>query len=40
LESIGVRIAGLTQWYDVDSELLGQTPLPPRGITVLALRRR
>jgi hypothetical protein len=40
LEAIGVRIAGMAQWYDADSDLLSQMPPAPRGITIAALRRR
>ncbi|MBZ5680234.1 MAG: hypothetical protein LAO24_09030 [Acidobacteriia bacterium] len=40
LESIGVKIAELAQWYAPDNDLLNQLPQAPGGITISALKRR
>ena len=39
LESIGIKIADLAQWYAPDTEILNRIPRAPIGITVSALRR-
>jgi hypothetical protein len=40
LETVGLKIANLAQWYTTDVEFLAALPRPPRGITVSTLRRR
>jgi hypothetical protein len=40
LESIGVKIADLAQWYAPDTELLEGMPSTPRGIAISTLKRR
>lgn len=40
LESIGVKIADLAQWYGPDTELRGRMPSTPRGIALSTLKRR
>jgi hypothetical protein len=40
LEAIGVKIADLSQWYVLDTELLDRLRSVPQGIAVSALKRR
>jgi hypothetical protein len=40
LESIGIKIAELAQWYAPDNDLLNQLPPAPGGITISTLKRR
>jgi hypothetical protein len=40
LESIGTKLADLTQWYVADAETLDRTSTPPPGITVSVIQRR
>jgi hypothetical protein len=40
LEAIGVRMAGMAQWYAADFELLRRMPPAPRGITISTVRHR
>jgi hypothetical protein len=40
LESIGTKLAGLSQWYVADAEMLDRISPPPPGITVSVMQRR
>ncbi len=40
LESVGVKIAELAQWYSPDPDLQNDMPPAPLGITILTLKRR
>ena len=40
LESVGVKIAELAQWYATDAEMQHSLPPAPSGIAILALKRR
>lgn len=40
LESIGTKLADLSQWYVADAEMLDRLSPPPPGITVSVLQRR
>lgn len=40
LESIGTKLADLSQWYVADAEMLDRISPPPPGITVSVLQRR